>query len=229
MKSITRSLLIILLFSFSGNLISQDAAMEMDRVYGLDPLLYNGKIYTYFLPAGTGGNQFLYSAEFIKGDVVIKGVRFLDILLNYDIFNQQLLLQYTGETGAINIIEISKAWLESFRLGKSEFRYLSFEKSPRIYQVLGDGPLFILYAWRKDLKLDVTNGAHNFIFTPAVKNKYVLIGDNLLTFRGKRSLVSVIGPEYKTEIRNYIHVHRIKMKHASDETMTELINYIGNL
>ncbi len=144
MKSIMRSLLVIILIFFSGRLVSQDAAMEMDRVYGLDPLLYNGKIYTYFLPAGTGGNQFLLSADYLTGEVTIKGKTFEGISLNYDIYNQQLLLQYVNETGAFNIIEISKAWLEKFRLGNMEFRCLSPDNKPGFYQVLGDGPYFIM-------------------------------------------------------------------------------------
>ncbi|MCK9400115.1 MAG: hypothetical protein M0Q51_09010 [Bacteroidales bacterium] len=229
MKSIMRSLLVIILFSFSVNLISQDAASDMDRVYGLDPLLHNGKKYAYFLPPGTGGNQFLLSPDYLIGDVTIKGEYFEGIALNYDIYNQQLLFQYINETGTFNIIEISKAWLESFRLGNLEFQNLSFKNNQRFYQILGDGPLFILYYWRKDLKLDATYGAKNFTFTLPLKSKYVLIGDQLHPFRNKRSLISLFDPGLVPEIKNYMHENNIRIKNASDKTMTELINYIGNL
>jgi hypothetical protein len=229
MKSVMCSLLAITLFIFSEKLISQDAVKEMDRVFGLDPLLYNGKKYTYFLPPGTGGNQFLLSPDFIIGEVTIKGQRYTGVSLNYDIFNQQLLLQYADETGALNIIELSKAWLESFRLGNLEFRYISFDNVPRFYQVLGDGPLFILYNWRKGLKLDDSYGTTLFTFSPSLKNQYMLIDDKLRPFRNKRSLISLFDPRHKADIRNYMHRNRIKMKNASDKTMTELVNYIGKL
>jgi len=224
-----RSLLVIILFFLSGKLISQDAAKEMDRVYGLDPLLYNGKKYTYFLPSGTGGNQFLFSTDYFTGEVTIKGKSFEGITLNYDIYNQQLLLQYASETGAFNIIEISKAWLESFRLGNLEFQCLSFDNDPHFYQVLGDGPFYILYYWRKELRLNNSYGAKNFTFTPSMKSQYVFIGDKLQPFRNNRSLISLFDPGHKSEIKNYIYRNRIKIKNASDQTMTELINYIGNL
>jgi hypothetical protein len=224
-----RSLLVIILFLFSGKLVSQDTVMEMDRVYGLDPLLYNGKIYTYFMPSGTGGNQFLLSPDFLTGEVIIKGKTFEGISLNYDIYNQQLLLQYVNETGAFNIIEISKAWLDSFRIGIMEFRCLSPDDKPGFYQVLGDGPYFIMVYWRKDLKLDATFGSQNFTFTAATKNQYVLIGDQLRPIRNNRNLVSLLDPEHKPEINKYLQLNRIKIKKASDKTMTDLINYIGNL
>jgi len=229
MKSLIRSLLVVILFLLSGRLISQDDAMEMDRVYGPDPMLYNGKKYTYFLPPETGGNQFLLSTDYFTGELTIKGKTFEGIILNYDIYNQQLLLTYANETGSFNIIEISKAWLESFRLENLEFRCLSYDNEPHFYQVLGDGPFFIMYYWRKDLKLDATYGAKNFTFTPAMKKKYVLIGDKLRPFSNKQSLVSLFDMQHKPEINNYIQLNRIKIKKASDETMTKLINYISNL
>jgi len=229
MKSAIHLFLILILLPFSGKLISQDVAAVYDRVYGLDPVLYNGKKYSYFLPPGTGGNQFIFSPDFFMGDVTIKGKHFDGIALNYDLFNQQLLLQYADETGAFNIIVISNAWLESFSLGDMKFAYLNFKDGPRYYQVIGDGPVRILYYRRKDLKLDVSYGGSHHTFTPPVKSQYVLIEDRLQQFSNKRSLIALFDPGLKPQIKNYFHINKIKLKKASDKTMTELINYIGNL
>jgi hypothetical protein len=229
MKSIMYSLLVLMLFPISEKLISQDAISPLDRVYNLDPLLYNGKKYSYFLPPGTGGNQFLFSPDFFTGDVTIKGRRFDRVTLNYDIYNQQLLLQYTNETGSFEIIEISKTWLESFRLGDMEFKYTSFEEGPRFYQVLGNGPICILYYWRKDLKLDASYGAEYHTFTPPIRSRFVLIDNKLRPFTNKRSLISTFDPGLQPQIRNYIRHNKIRLKNASDRAITEMINYIGNL
>ena len=229
MNGLTRSLLVIFLIFFSVKLISQDAFQEIDRVYGLDPLLFNGRKYTYFFPQVTGGNQFLLSTEYKTGEVTIKGNKFEGIDLNYDIYNQLLLIQYAGESGSLNIIEVSKAWLESFRIGNLEFKLLDYGNGQRFYQVLGEGPFFILYYWRKDLKLDASYGASNFAFTPPIKSQYVLIGDKLWPFRNKRSLISIFDRELKQDIKSYINRNKVRMKNASDQTMTQLINYIGNL
>jgi hypothetical protein len=83
--------------------------------------------------------------------------------------------------------------------------------------------------WRKELKLDASYGASHFTFTPSLKTQYVLNGDKLQPFRNKRSLISLCDPGHKQEIRNYMHRNKIKLKNASDQAMTELINYIGNL
>jgi hypothetical protein len=132
-----RSFSIIILFSFIGNIFSQATSPEFDRIYGPDPLLYNGKKYIYFLPPGTGGHQFLAQPEFTEGEVIIKQIRFSRVSLNYDIYNQQLLLEYPDETGANGIIEVSKAWLDGFHLAGMDFIMHDFGDKPRFYQVLG--------------------------------------------------------------------------------------------
>jgi hypothetical protein len=210
-------------------LISQDAAETIDRVYGLDQLLYNGKKYIYFLPPGTNGDQFIFSTDFILGDVKLKGQVFTNASLNYDIYNQQLLLQYAGETGTFNIIEVSKAWLENFRLGDMVFQYLVFDQGPRFYQVIGGGTVKILYYWRKNLKLDAAYGSMNYTFSPPVKERFVLTGGNPRSFGNNRSFLALFEPGHKQEIRNYMHQNRIIVKKSTDRTMKELADFIGNL
>ncbi len=229
MKSIMRLLHVIILFSLTGILYSQEIIEEQDQVYGLDPLLYNGKKYTYFLPPGTGGNQFLNSPDYYLGQLVIKGIPFKDITLNYDIFNQQLLLRYADDKGSFNIIEISKAWLENFHLGDLYFELHDFGDGNRFYQVLGEGQARILYYYRKELKLDVLARSGTYEFSPAIKSSYVLKKDKLYPFGSKHSLLRVFGKEYKQDIKSYMRKNRIRTKNVSDAQMKELINFISNL
>jgi len=229
MKSIKCSLLLSILFSFSGTLISQDAETIFDRVYGLDQTLYNGKKYTYFLSSGTNGHQYLFSPDYIAGSVSIKEKCYQGITLNYDIFNQQLLLQYEDETGALNIIEVSKAWLKSFRLGNRNFEFLNLEQYPRFFQVLGEGPVRILYYWRKNLNMDVAIGSSDFTFTSAVRNSYVFMDGQLKPFRTKRRLIGLFDPGLRPEIKSYLRKNKVKVKKASDQAMAEMITFIGSI
>lgn len=210
-------------------MLSQHAAVEADKLYGPDPLLYNGKKYTYFLPPGTGGHQFFTSPDYFIGSVSIKDRTFDDLTLNYDIFNQQLLLQYATANGAFNIIEVSKAWLEGFTLGSMHFQYLDLEGTPQFYQVIGENNVKILYRWKKDLKLDIGATSGNFTFTPAIRSAFVMMDGNLYPYRSKRSLVKLFDPAKRSEIKNYIRKNRISIKKASDSTMAGLINFIDNL
>jgi len=229
MKTIFRSLLLSCFFFITGIILSQELYKESDKVYGPDPLIYNGKKYAYFLPSGTGGNQFLYSEEFAEGAIVIKGKTFTGIKINYDIYNQVLLLKYDDETGSPQIIEVSEAWLEGFSLGQTGFRYLEFKGESRFYQVLGSGSQKVLYQWRKTLKLNSSVGNSQFMFSAPLKSNYVMAGDEIYSYGSKGGFIKLFDPAHKTAIKNYIRENKINPKKSSDRVMTDLMDYISNL
>jgi len=221
--------MLLLFVSCAGTLSSQDTAAVLDRVYGLDQTLCNGKKYLYAPPPGTRGHQYLLTSFYTPGSVTIKGKCYQDVMLNYDILNQQLLLQYANDVNPFNVIEVSKAWLSGFSLGRLNFELLIFGKDTCFYQVLGAGQVKILYFWRKILNLDLVIGSYVFNFTPAIKDSYILKDGKLRPFRNKRTLVAIFDPARRQEIKSYIRKHKIKVKKATDETMAELITFIGNL
>lgn len=223
------SILLASLFLFPGTLVSQDAVKALDRVYGLDQTLCNGKTYSTFLPYGTKGNQYLISPEYVTGSVTIKGIRYDGISLNYDIHSQQVVLKYRDESGSMRIIEVSKAWLTDFSLGPRNFEYLTLEQEPRIYQVLGRSPLRILYAWQKTLDLDIAIGSSAFVFSNASRHAFVLMDGKLRPFRSKGSLLRIFDAASRQEIKIYLRKNKIRMKKFSDQAMADMITFIGNL
>jgi len=229
MKTITYSLLTTLLLFISGTLFPQDAAKELDQRYGLDQTLFNGKKYTFLVPPGTSRHQFIQSQLFSPGNLMLRGKEYRDVSLNYDIYNQQLLLQYADDNFPLNIIEVSKAWLQSFSLGNMNFELLHLEQEPHFYQVLGDGQVRILFFWYKTLNLSDVIGKTNFVFSVPARDAYVLMNGQLKSFKTKRSLVKLFDPGHRQEIKNYLRRNKIKVKKSSDQAMAELINFISKL
>ena len=231
------------LLIFSARLVSQDACLEYDRIYGLDPLIYNGKKYAYFLPSGTKGTQYLVSDEFIsgtldierqgdevtgwKGDKVMEGKG--DLMLNYDVFNQKLVLKFNDETGAEQMMEVSEAWLKGFSAGDKDFIYADNNSQAKIYQSLGTGKYRILYHWRKNLRLDNSAGHGVYTFSSPLRTSYVMIDNEIRQFGSKGSLIKIFDPEFKIDIKNYLKVNKISLKNSTDPVITALIDYISNL
>lgn len=210
-------------------LVSQDIAKESGKIYGLDPLLYNGRKYTYFIPAGAEGHPYLHSPEFIPGSVTIKGKTYRQLLLNYDIYHQELLLQFVNSAGAADIIEVSKAWLEGFALGSQQFEYLGTGNGPRFFQVAGTGNTRILFYHKKDFKLDASSNPATFRFVPARKEGFVTTGEGLFLFRNNRDFTGIFPLEKRADIKNYLRQHRINVKTASDTEITGLADFISKL
>ncbi len=165
----------------------------------------------------------------MEGSVTIRGTCYQNLRLNFDILNQQLLLKYKDDAGAVNILEVSKAWLEGFSLGTMNFEYLSPEQNPRFFQVLGSGSYHILYYWRKSLDMVAAVGSSDFTFSAAVRDSYVLMNGQLRPFRNRHGLVRIFDRSHRQEIKSYLNRNKIKVHKASDAVLGDMISFIGNL
>jgi hypothetical protein len=223
------SLSAILLFSCL-NSICQDILTEDSRIYGRDPLLFNGDKYTYYVPSGTEGNQFLAGEQFSPGIIKFNGAVFQVSRINYDIYNQQVVLEYSNEAGASNFIKLSQAWLESFQIGDQYFELSALpDGSPKIYQVLAAVDIRILFYWYKTLSLDMGTGSKNYVFSSPKKNCYLQMKDRCVEYKSNKSFLSVFQEEEQLSIRKFMKSHHLNVKKASDRSLTELINYCAEM
>src|SRR5512133_3208054 len=94
--------------------ILSSEAIPAQNLSETDPVLYNGKIYTYHLHPETKGNQFLQDQVFSKGWLKIRGNTYETLYINYDVFHQEVILKYMTHEGVSRQIIISDAWLEAF-------------------------------------------------------------------------------------------------------------------
>jgi len=198
---------------------------SLSRVYGLDPVLYNGIIYASVYPKNVKGDQYYSSSNFIRGEATIRGIKYTNLDLNYDIYKQELLLKYLNPNNTYNIIMVSKAWLESFSIGNINFGFYSTPEIPRrIYQVLGNYSIRLLYYNKKILQLNNAVGSSSFYFLP-VKELFVFMDNSILKFHNNRSFIHLFAPEKQPIIKKYLRKNRIKVSKAPDNVMEELINF----
>ena len=221
---------LILMFLSVNIGLSQDFFLEANQVYGRDPMLYNGKRYTYILPTVTQGTQFFPEKEFQNGAVTIKDVEYPVSHLNYDIYNQQVILSYENEARATDLIELSQAWMDSFRLGNQFFQFISYPGiQAGIYQVIHSGDLQILYHWTKTLKLDIGYGSNQYIFSDPQRRSYLKINDLVVEYRSNRSFVAAFDDQHQVPVRKFLQANHLNVKKASDRSMADLLTYCGGL
>lgn len=209
---------------------AQDSIIDSDDVYGLDPVLLNGKLYNYYPPPGTGGSQYFSGSFYPTGSVWIRGVEYDSMRLNYDVYHQQLILFYKKPDGSNKTISVSDAWVDAFTLGSTRFIFkMTADSGKRIYQELGAGPQKLLYAWSKNWVMDPSVGAYVYIFTPAVKTQYLFSDNKMLLFATNRSFIKLFSTAAQPVVRKYIRQNRIRVKKASDAKMSQLMEYINKL
>lgn len=203
---------------------------NQDLIYGYDPLLYNGRVYAYFPKPGTAGTPYIFQDFDTKGSVTLRGVTYTNLSLNYDLYNQQLILNYKTVLGSPSLIELSLAWLETFEIKDLHFEIVTkSDTSRQIFQVLGSGSYQIRYLLFKALLPDSRTASRNYFFTETEKERFVLSGNKMTKYKNNRSFIAAFSPTQQDAIRKFIRKNKIKVKKASDFKMTELINYCNTL
>lgn len=228
----SRSFFTLLIFSLMTGLIlpevsGQGSYTQADELYGLDQALCSGKKYVYESPAGSKGDQYLVSAAYFKGSATIRGKRYEGVFLNYDIFNQLLLMRYVDEMGTLFVIEVSKAWLEGFRLDSMQFEVRGPDR--QIFQIIGDGPVKVRYKYHKNLDLEGNIGNLFFKFSRPFRESEVERGETALPFHSNRSFIRIFAPEKRAPIKEYLHSRKINVKKASDREMVRVVGFINTL
>jgi len=230
MKFMFQLSLILLIQFLSNSGSAQETLLTDNQVYGLDQLLHNGKQYTYFLPAGTSGSPFFHGPEYEQGSVQIRGISYKNLLLNYDVYNQQLILRFKTLAGNEQLMAISNAWLEAFTFGNKQFELLALQDTMRqIYQVIGTGDIRVLYSFTKILSLDKSYGATNFNFSKPTRESVLLIGSRPIKYKNNRSFIALFSPVNQPILKKFLRQQKINVKKANDLQMVKLMNFCNTL
>lgn len=210
---------------FTPLLMAPVHAQLPDTLYGFDPILYNGRHYTYVMPRNTEGSPFLYSS-FAEGDLTIRSKVYAGVVLNLDLLNQALVMNYVDHQGATVMLEIPDTWLTRARIGNDEFIPVVREDGTHGYnQVIGEGGIRFLYALRKDLKLDNRYGSPQYVFSRVIRSQYAEIQGTLFAFRNNRSFVHLFEESVQSDIITYLKNNKIKVKKAPASTMGSLAGF----
>jgi hypothetical protein len=230
MKIPTRFILMLILVT--GTLIAsaQPDFDTDDPVYGFDPLLYNGRVYHYLPERGTGGNQFLADEYDPNGSITLRGITYLHQILNFDVYNQKVILKYKNATGSTSLIEISGAWFESFDMNGQHFEVeTGADTTRRVYQVLGSGSDKVMYYLKKDKLLYNRPLSGSYYFSKVLRETYVYTGKRKIKYSGNRNFTSAFSPEKQALINFYLNNYKFNFKNPRDSVMTDLINYCKTL
>jgi hypothetical protein len=234
MKTAIKISLITFLFiagftdSFAQNQTILEYLAECERKYGEDLDLVNGE--KYFYPySNTDGDPFL-NPSVRSAAIHIKGKFFEGQKIRYDIYNQQLVLEYEDVYGGKSSLVIRNEWVESFSDGDREFRTINGpEESQRFYQLIHEGQVSCYYSWRKDYLLNLASGERSYYFTEPIRDSYLVLDDQFYSYRSNRTLLKILDKGLQKEVKLYLRQNGVNVKRSPDRQMNLLFKHINTL
>jgi len=159
---------------------------------------------------------------------MIRGRLFEGVLLNYDIYNQGLVMKYKNLNDLYDFMILSDAWIDEFKIHDKKFEMKETGEGQKGYfQVIGQDGLKVLYYWQKKLILSRQPGNTDYYLSEATRTMYLQIDEELFRFRNNRNFVNFFNPEKKELINKYLKKNRINVKKVPDELMLNLLTHIN--
>jgi hypothetical protein len=185
-----------------------------------DATIVNGKHYS-LNAGGIGGSLFLMGNEFVSGTVTIKEKNYSDLLLNYDIFSQQLVLKFNDSNGSSKLIALSDAWITNFSLESKTFTLIPDFERKKIYQSFGNDDLQILIAYTTAIIIDSSSGKYSY--TKPKSEAYLRYNGKISRFRGNKSFAKAFGSENYISVRNFLKQKKINISKANDSLLDDIV------
>ena len=167
--------------------------------------IYFGKEYVEHYRMLNDKHKFFDNPNFSVGSVVYDDQPYFDVELKYDLFEDQLLIRFTGQSVSPTLV-VYKDKVSGFSINGHKFENLKFDPSNDskpfgFLEVLLANDSIVLYEkHQKKIRTRMNERIQYFEFKS--HNSYHLwYQDNYFQINEKRSLVSIF-PNFKTELRD---------------------------
>ena len=205
-----------------------DYLAECERLYGSDADLVNGE--KYFYPyTRSDGDPFFFSEP---RQVVIKvhEKEFAGQLVRYDIFNQQVVLDFNDIYGGTTSLVLRNEWVESFSFEEHLFKRMKGpEGDAGYFQVVVDGPISCVYTWSKSYLLNLNSGVQSYYFTDPLKESFLVINNTFFPYRNNRTFLKAFDSGQQKTIKQFMRQSKVKVNKSPDWQMRHLIEYCNSL
>jgi hypothetical protein len=201
-----------------------------NEVYGLDQQLVNG-VFFEDIYRGSDGHPYLLEDSFVEGSLVFRNKAYESVMIKYDIYAQQLLINHLHEGYTMASI-LTGEFVNSFQIHGKQFRKMTVGgvSVPAYYQVLAELEHLHCYAfWFKARNESINdNNTRYDVFMPERKRFYLEMEGNTGTFMNNWTFKKQFSGEVKRKVRKYLRTYDIKVQDASDEAMIELLEQCNN-
>lgn len=228
--------LFLVLFSTTSVAQQTDEKVEelyqhAESIYSTDDLLVNGESYIPSRPRAKG-NPYFNEDLFAKGEVVIHGREFKNVLLKYNLENQSLILRAALASEKYVTLVLRNNLVDLFRLEGVPFvNGGNFFENPALtgyFQLVNHGKETFLIQYEKTFNAVYDRQTPEGSYSKIKKEYYLYDGKELIVVTRKASFLNRFST-HKKEIKAYLRKHKIKYKKASAQSLRQLMNYCETL
>lgn len=214
MLILKKNLLSIFILIFLNNfcvLLSQTAVFDTNEQF-----IFNGKefVNTYNT---SSGSPFLKDNLFLESRIIFRGRTYDKVLLNYDVYNQKFVTEYTNSWGGKVQLQLASPFVDTVFLRNEVFIFNKWDSiSESFLSVMGMSEkkgFFKKYS--KAYKISTSQGGSNYEFSALKDEFFYFNGKILYKITGIRKLKSIVSHKAYEKIKLYCREKNVTLKKAT--------------
>lgn len=219
---------------FADTTFRQTAINNLTQFYyqaiGLQAHLYNGPLYDYYPRPFTDGQPFFQSDSSIAGSVTYDGLKYDNVLMNYDIIRDELIIFHPIGNYPLNLI---KSKIDSFSLRSHSFIKITNNGSTTLpeagfYDKLYASPRISFFVKRRKTIQEMT-GLTSIETKVYAKTSYYIFKEGVYhIIKNKSSLFDLLKEE-KNEIQRYSKKNKLKYKKNMEADILSTVKYYDQI
>jgi len=175
------------------------------------------------------GDQFLFSPEFLTGNVTIEGRKFNDLQIKYDIYDDELIMITDHKI----IIQLNKEMVDFFSMDFNEnvYNFKKFEADSvntlsGYVNVLYEGGTSLYVKYRKEILLLAVENKYDLF--NQINKVFVKKGDEIYKVDSKMEFLKLF-KDQKQQLHNFIRSNKIKLSKKVPESFIPVVEYYDKL
>jgi hypothetical protein len=194
--------------------------------------LYEGILYKELYRTLNENTQFYITPDFLSGTVVSDGQPYIDLLLKYNVYDDQVLLKVKDRLGG-NTIQLLRDKISRFTINNRLF--IQVTDAPAELALTGfyevsyqNATVILLTKHTKKLFERKDRSSLYYEFLDGNKEHVVLFGHKYFPIKNKRDLIDIF-PDLKDQIDEFYNRARVQRRTQPHAFMVALITRIGSL
>ena len=201
----------LLFLSISTALTAQEKGLLdwFDAQLGIENLgLYNGPEFLNIYKLEDNAHQFLETKDFRLGNVTYDDQTYTNVLLVYDLYEDQLITRVQNQNGTTNQFLLLKEKVRCFSIDNRQFINFtnprgSRDNSSGFYELLSANNVIKLYKkHRKRMSKVLKNSSVSYKFFEQKPEYFISIDRGIYPIKTRKDLM-VLFPDHKKELSNY--------------------------
>jgi len=209
--------------------VSETGFYELKEVFdylnGPDYNLLNGRQYDRL---NSGESHPFFNTDLYRpGSLLLNGTAYDGVLINYDIYDQQVILQVPGWISDLNNkVVLNREMIDHFQIDGLMFRKMSSpETGTSFFQGMFSGEISCYLRWTKKLYRSSTSSNARIKYLKQSREIYLQKEGQLFHVKNKSSFTRIFDEAYRKEIKAFLRREKIRFSSASEEKLGELMNF----